>query len=53
MTTEMAVLLTIVVGGSGLYLLGHNLIDAYFRRKERFVDKLQDKLKGGSDGTTK
>jgi len=35
-----------VIAGSGLWFLGYNLIDAYFRRKERFVDNLQDKLKG-------
>ena len=34
----------------GLYLLGQSLIDAYFRRKEKFVETLNDKLKGDANG---
>jgi hypothetical protein len=49
----MVIVLAIVAAGSGIYLLGHNLIDAYFRRKEKFVDTLQGKLKGETDGETK
>lgn len=43
--------LLIVAGGYGIYLLGHSLIDAYFRRKEKFVDNIQDKIRGNADGT--
>ena len=49
---EASVLILITLGGYGLYLLGQSLIDAYFRRKEKFVDTLNDKIKGGSNGKT-
>ena len=52
MSDQVIILICIVAGGYGFYLLGQSLIDAYFRRKEKFVDNLQDKIgKGGSDGT--
>lgn len=47
---QLATVILVVSGGYGIYLLGHSLIEAYFRRKEKFVDKLQDKLRGNSDG---
>ena len=45
-------ILIILAVGAGILLLGHTLIDVYFRRKEKFVDSLQGKIKGGSNGTT-
>ena len=39
--------------GYGVYLLGHSLIDAYFRRKERFVEHLASKIKETNNGTAK
>jgi hypothetical protein len=33
--------------------IGLFLIDAYFRRKETFVEKLQSKLKGNTDASWK
>lgn len=34
----------------GVYILGTALIDSYFKRKELFVDTLNAKLKGESNG---
>jgi hypothetical protein len=48
--TEFAMMLVV---GVGLYLLGLNLINAYFRRKEKFVEQLQQRLKGDQNGTCK
>jgi hypothetical protein len=45
--------LVVMLIGYGVYLLGHSLIDAYFRRKERFVDHLAAKIKEDSNGTAK
>ena len=39
-----------MVGVSGMYILGTTLIDAYFRRKARFVDDLYGKTKGNTNG---
>jgi len=53
MSAELAtyIIVTGVVIG-GLYVIGHNLIDAYFRRKEKFVETLNNKLRGSSNGTS-
>jgi len=50
MIENMGVAITLVGGGLGIYLLGQSLINAYFRRKEMFVDTLNKKLKGKGDG---
>jgi hypothetical protein len=34
-------------------IIGLLLIDAYFTRKERFVDRLQSKVEGNTDATRK
>lgn len=49
--TDFQVVLTVVVFGIAIYLLGQFLIDAYFRRKEKFVDRLNNKMRGQSDGS--
>ena len=41
----------IIAAGGGLYLLGRSLIEEYFRRKEKFVDNLNSKLKGKPNGS--
>ena len=41
----------VVLVAIGLYFLGQMLIDAYFRRKEKYVDKLHQKMKGDTNGT--
>lgn len=51
MSLETYTLLT-VLGGFGVYLLGRGLIDAYFWRKEKFVDTLNEKLRSGPNGTS-
>lgn len=40
--------------GMGLMIpIGNYLIDAYFTRKETFVDSLQEKMKGSVDAPVK
>ena len=46
-------LIPLLFVGIGLYLLGLWLIEAYFRRKEKFIDQLQQRMKGDQDGTCK
>lgn len=41
----------LIAGSLGLlYLLCLNLMNAYFRRKEKFVDQLNEKMKGSTNG---
>jgi len=52
MTNEALLGLTMFFAvGCGLYLLGRSLIEDYFRRKEKFVDHLNNKLKGKPNGS--
>lgn len=52
MMVELPYVLVIVIGSAVcLYLLGVSLIDAYFRRKEGFVNKLYSNVKGSTHGT--
>ena len=48
--SETWVMITIFVGIGLFYLVATELIDVYFRRKEKFVDDLYDKTKGSTDG---
>ena len=50
---NLSIAITIISAGLGIYLLGQSLIDAYFRRKEKFVQTLNDKLKGEKNGSSK
>ena len=45
----------LILGAGGIWLaaVGWFLIDTYFRRKETFVDRLQDKMKGSENATFK
>ena len=44
-------MVAIIFGAIGLlYIVATELIDVYFRRKEKFVDDLYDKTKGNQDG---
>ncbi len=49
-TLVLAFLLALLVVVSATFV-GRDLIEAYFRRKERFVEHINDQLKGGQDGT--
>lgn len=49
--TELWLIIIALGVPPGVYLLGTVLIDAYFRRKEKFVDTLQDKMKGKQNGS--
>lgn len=52
MNWDVIIVLVLILALMGAYLLGNSLIDAYFKRKEKFVDHLQDKIrKGVIDGT--
>ena len=51
MMNETAFFVILIFGGIGIYLLGQSLIDAYFRRKEKFVDNLNHKMKGKHNGS--
>ncbi len=46
---ETFMLFAIPLGLIAIYFIGISLIDGYFTRKEQFVDKLNDKLKGAFD----
>lgn len=41
----------VLLGGVLILPIGMFLIDAYFNRKEMFVEKLQGKMKGTTDAT--
>lgn len=43
--------LLVIVALILFYFVGNALIDAYFKRKEEFVDHLQDKMKGTQDAS--
>ncbi len=45
------IILIVISSAVCLYLLGVSLIDAYFRRKEGFVNKLYSNAKGSTHGT--
>lgn len=40
----------VVFSGLVIWLIGQSLIDSYFQRKGELVDKIQDNMKGRSDG---
>ena len=47
---DTLLVIVILAALAGTYLLGDRLIDNYFNRKEKFVDRLQEKMKGTVDG---
>ncbi len=45
----VAVTLLLTITG---VIVGRDLVETYFRRKEQFVERLNDQLKGDDNGTT-